>query len=118
MLAVQERGHDDVEAHGLALLGGAGDQQVRRVGEVEHADLLGDRVADGDRQVGFAAAEGLVVEQGLQRHDGGVVVGHLDADGVGQGHDAHALGVQRQGDVLLEFLDIGNLHARSGEDLV
>ena len=59
MLGIQQRSHYHIQAHGLTLLGGTGHQQVRGIGQVEHLHLLGDGVADGDRQFCLAAAEGL-----------------------------------------------------------
>ena len=91
---------------------------MRGVGEVEDLDLLSDGISYRDGEVGLAVAEGFVVQQALQGHDRGVVVGHLYADGIGQRHDAHSLGVQGQGYVLLELADVCDLHSGRGIDLV
>ena len=91
---------------------------MRRVGEVEDLDLLGDGIAYGHGEVVGAVAVGLVVEQILQRHYGRIVIGHFDAHRVAQGHDPDALSVEGKGDVLLQLLDVGNLDARGGIHLV
>ena len=118
MLAVEQRSHDDVEAHALALFGGTGDEQVRGVCQVEHLHFLGDGVADGDRKFVFAVAERVVVEEVAQRHYALLFVGDLDTHGVGQGDHANAAGLEAQGYVFLKLLDFRNLHAGGGSDLV
>ena len=118
VLAVQQRRHDHVQADGLALLRRTCDEEVRCVGEVEDLDLLGDGIADRDRQVGFAFPEGGIVEQGLQGDDRGLVVGHFDADGIRQGHDADAPCIEGHRDILLQALDRRDLHAGGGIDFV
>ena len=111
VLGVEERCDDDVEAYGLALLGGACNQEVGSVAEVEYLDLLGYRVADGHRQLVFAGAEGFAVEQALQRHDRGVVVGDFDSHRIRERDNADALGIHLHADVFLQFLDFGDAHA-------
>ena len=111
MLGVEQRGDDDVEAYGLALLGGACNQEVGSVAEVEYLDLLGYRVADGHRQLVFAGAEGLAVEQALERHDRSVVVGDFDSHRIRESDHADALGIHLHAYVFLQFLDFGDAHA-------
>ena len=93
-------------------------EPVGGVAEVEDLDFLGDGVAYGYGQFVFALAEAFAVEQALQRHYARAVVGHFDAYAVGQGYDAHAAGLEGQGYVFLELLDVGNLYARGGIDLI
>ena len=113
MLGIQQRGHNHVQTHGLTLLRCTGHQEVRRIGQVEHLYLLGDGIADGHRKFRLGTAEGIVVEHGLQRHDGRPVVGHLDSHGVLQGNHAYALGIQRHSNIFLQTLDGRDLHAGS-----
>ena len=118
VLGIEQGGHNHVQAHGLTLLGGTGHQEVRGIGQVEDLHLLGNGVADSYRQLSLAFAEGGVVQKGFERHDGGHVVGHLDAHGIRQGGDSHAPGAQAYADVFLQLLDGGDLHARRGIDFI
>ena len=52
-----EHGHDDdVHADGFARAGGAGDQKVRRLGEIDDDGLASDVLAQQERQVAFGGA--------------------------------------------------------------
>ena len=117
-----EQGRDDaVDAAGLAGAGGAGDQQVRRGGQVEEHRPAGDVLADGDVQrLGGGLGLG-------RRHDVAQadqlagVVGDLDADGRTAGdrrQDAHVRGGHRVGDVAVEAGDPRHLHTGAELQLV
>ena len=119
--AHEDRRQDAVEAAGLAGARGAGDQQVRRGGQVEEDRPAGDVFAD--RHI-----ERVGGRLGLRRrHDVAQadelagVVRHLDTDrrtpGDG-GEDAHVGGGHRVRNVAVEAGDPGDLHARTELELV
>ena len=114
--AHEERGEDAVDAARLAGAGGAGDQQVRRGGQVEEHRAAGDVLADGDvermrRRLGLGRRHDVAEADELAG-----VVGHLDADRRAAGdrsEDAHVGGRHRVGDVAVEAGDPGDLDARA-----
>ena len=92
---------------------------MRRIGKVEHLDLLGDGHADGHRQVSLGIAELVIIEQGLQRHHRRIIVRHLKSHGIRQHHDSDSpAGVQCHCKFLGEVGDGGDFHARRRIDLV
>ncbi len=101
VLGIQQRGHDHVQPHGFALSCRAGDEQMRRIRQIEDFDFLGDGVADGDRKFRLAFPVGRVVQDRLEGHHGRLVVGDFDADRISKGDNSHALGMQIDTDVIL-----------------
>ncbi len=71
----------------------------------------------GEHRRGFA--EAVVGEQRAQTDDAAFLVGHLDAQGRAPGHavDAHRLGLERQGKVVLQVDDLADLDARGRLEL-
>ena len=119
--AHQQRREDAVDAARLAGAGGAGDEQVRRRGEVEEHGLAGDVLADGDVERARALLRLRRHEQVAEGDELTGVVRHLDADrrlAGDRGEDAHVGGRHRVGDVLLQRRHPGDLHARAELELV
>ena len=91
------------------------------LGQVNHEDLVGDGLAQGDGKFHVGLLEFLGVEDAIHRDDARRGVGHLDADralaGDG-GDDTDADGSQTEGDVVLQVLDLGDAHALGRRDLV
>ena len=92
MLLVEERGDDGVEAHRLTLSRGTRHEQVGNLGQVNHEDLVGDGLAQGDGKFHVGLLEFLGVEDAIHR--------------------------QAEGDVVLQVLDLGDAHALGRRDLV
>ena len=120
----QDGADQRVDQHRLAGSGGAGDQQVRGGGEIDHLRLAGDVLAEGDgNAVGQRPgrrAEILQTDQIAEPDYGAVAVRHLDADRVlarDRRHDAHPRGGQPQRDVVGQVDDAGDFDARRRQDL-
>ena len=115
--AHQEAVDDRVEAHGLALSGGARHEQVRELGEVHHEVVAGGVLAEQERHLelpGAVLLPELAVDDLAEVHGGWLEVRHLDADGVlarDGGLDAQRGGLQRHLEVAGEGGDL--LHARA-----
>ena len=102
--AVEQRQDHGVDRHRLARAGGAGDQQMRHLGEVDDDRLAVDGLAERQRQLGLGRLE-IAACQDLAQIDGlALGVGQLDADGVAAGNDRDAGGdrAHRAGDVVGE----------------
>ena len=115
----QQRREHRVDAARLARAGGSGDQDVRLLGEVGADRLAGDVLAEPDRQRRPAVRRLLedVAEVDHLAH----AVGHLDAHGLLAGdrrEDAHLLGGERVGEVVLELGDLRHLDAGRQPQLV
>ena len=122
MLAVEQRGDDGVQTHRLALSGGTRDEQVGHLREVEDVVFVLDRAPDDHRKLGLRLLEAQRPHGRIHRHDLLVAVRNLDADRPAAGDrrdDADArLGLEALGDVVLQPLDLGDLHALGLHDLV
>ena len=121
VLAVEQRGDDGVQPHGLTLSRGARHQQVRHLGQVEHVILVLDRTADHHRELGLRLLETQRTHGGVHRHHLLVAVGHLDADGSlagDRGDDADTQRLEALGDVVFEPLDLRDLDALRLHDLI
>ena len=121
MLLVEQRGDDDVKAYGFSLSGGAGNQQVGHLAEVEHVDFVGDGPADGDGQVVCRLQEFAGGEDALYRDDAGMLVGDFDSDGSLAGNrrdDADSESREAEGDVVFQVPDFGDAHPGCGSYLV
>ena len=120
--AVEQRDDDGVDADGLALAGGAGDQRVRHLGEVLDDGLVRDAVhAEHDGELHRGLGPGLGFDDLAQEHVLAVLVRDLDADGAlarDRRQDAHGLGLEVHRDVVREVGDLLHAHARGGLDLV
>ena len=117
----QQRHQHGVDEAGLTGSGGAGDQQVRHLGQVGRDEVALDVLAEADHQRVVVTAGGRRGEHVGQPHHFAVGVGHLDADGGlagDRGQHADALGGHRVGDVLLQRGDLLHLDARPQLDLV
>ena len=119
--AHQQRRDDAVEAARLAGAGGAGDQQVRRRGEVEEHGTAGDVLADRDIERIGRRLRLRRRQQVAERDELTLVVRHLDPDRRtprDRGQDPDVGGRHRVGDVLLQGGDPSDLDARAELELV
>src|SRR5690606_12562848 len=80
MARVQEPGDKRIQPDRLARASGAGNQQVRELGEVLHEDLPLDGLADGDGQLHFRIAEARRTNYIPNLNQLPVTVGDLHAD--------------------------------------
>ena len=91
-VAVEQRQDHGVDADRLARAGGAGDEQVRHLGEVGGEGVAFDGLAERERQIALHAGEARRVQQRAQEHGFALAVRQLDADGVAAGNDGDARG--------------------------
>ncbi len=119
--AHQQRRDDAVDAARLTGARGAGDQQVRRGGEVEEHRFAGDVLTDRHlERVGRLDRFGRR-QQVAECHELTLAVRDLDADRRAAGdrsEDAHVGGRHRVRDVLLQARDASDLDARAELELV
>ena len=111
--AVEQRQDHGVDGDRLARAGGAGDQHVRHLGDVDDDRLAVDRLAERQRQLGLGRLE-VAAGEDLAQIDGlALGVGQFDADGVAAGHDGDARGdrAHRAGDVVGKADDARRLDA-------
>ena len=118
--AVEQRQDHGVDGDRLARAGGAGDQHVRHLGDVDDDGLAVDRLAERQRQLGLGGLEIAAGEDLAQIDRLALGVGQLDADGVAAGHHGDARGdrAHRAGDVVGEADDARRLDAGGGLQLV
>ena len=91
------------ETDGLARTGGAGNKDMRHLGQVGHPHVAGDILAEGDLDVGVGRGPSLAFHDLPQRYDGRVVVGRLQPHERLTRHgcfDTHAAGSQLEGQVV------------------
>ena len=116
MLLVEQRRDDGVDGHGLTLSRCTGHKQVRRLGEVEHKDIVRDGSSQRHGQTHLRVLlEFLRSNHGVHRHDLRVDVRHLDADRTFSGHrrdDTDADCRERHHDIVLQVLYLGDAHSR------
>ena len=121
VLAVEQADEDGVEAHRLALTGGAGHQEVGHFGQIKDERLVRNRLADGHRQGCVRRLELVGGDQRPHRHHVGRGIRDLDAHGAAARNgrdDPDAEGGEAQGDVVLEVLDLRNPDAGGRHDFV
>ena len=112
---VVEQGDDHgVDADGFALSGGARDQQMRHLSDVQIDRLAGYVFAEGADQLALAVLESRIRNEVAQPHDRGTPVRDLDADGGFAGYILDPDGRRRevQGDVVRQVCDLA--HADAG----
>ncbi|OPZ99076.1 MAG: hypothetical protein BWY72_00518 [Bacteroidetes bacterium ADurb.Bin416] len=118
---VQQGGDHGVETHRFALTGGAGNQHVGHLAEVDGEDLVGDGAPQGHGKFVLAFLELLGAQHAAHGNNLGVTVGHFNPDGALArygGDDADAQGGQTQGDVVFQTLDPGNTDTGFRDDFV
>ena len=82
MFLVQERSDDSVDGNGLTGSGSTRHKQVRRLGEVEHEYLVGDRSSVGYRQTHLLLVlESFGRQHGVHGHGLRLLVRHFNTDG-------------------------------------
>ena len=112
--AVEQRQDHGVEADGLARTGGAGDQQVRHLGEIGHHWLAADGLAERQRQRRAGLLE-IGAGQKLAQIDGfAVLVRQFDADHIAarNGRDTRGDGAHRARHVVGERDHAARFHPR------
>ena len=117
----QQRHQHGVDEAGLTGSGGAGDQQMRHLGQVGRDEIPFDVLTQPDHQRMMVATGRRRSEYVGESHHFAVGVGDLDADGGLAGdrrQHADALGGHRVGDVALQRGDLFHLDARPQLDLV
>ena len=117
---VEQAQDHGVDRHRLAGAGGAGDQQMRHLGEIDDHRLAADGLAERDRQL-VAGLRKVLRGQHLAQIDGlALLVGQFDADGVAALHDGDAGGDRRHRarDVVGEADDARGFDARRRLQLV
>ncbi len=92
---VEQRQDHGVDGDRLARAGGAGDQQMRHLGEIGDHGLAADGLAEAERQLALGLLEVLRRQQFAQIDGLALLVGQFDADGVAAGHDGDAGGRPR-----------------------
>ena len=117
---VQDRQDHRVDADRLAGAGGAGDQQMRHLGEVGQYRLARDVLAEDQRQPPRMLFVDRRIEQFAQVDGLGSAVRQFDADHAAPRHDrdAHRNGAHRAGDVVSEPDDARGLDAGRRLELV
>ena len=121
MFAVQERGDDGVQPHGLALSRGSGDQQVRHLGQVEDVIFVLDRAPDHHRKLGLRLLETQRTHGRIHRNHLLVAVGNLDADGSlarNRRDDADTQRLEALRNIVFEALHLRDLDSLRLHDLV
>ncbi len=109
-----------VDGDRLARAGGAGDQQMRHLGEIDDDRLAADRLAERDGELVLRALEILGGEQFAQEHRLAALIRQLDADRVAALHDGDAGGNRRHRarDVVGEPDDARRFDARRRLELI
>ena len=121
MLLVEQGSDDGVQTYRLTLTGGAGNEQVRNLRQIHHEHLVGDGLAQCDRQFHLGFLELLGVQDALHAHDVCLGIRHLDTDGSlarDRSDDTDTQGSEAQGDIILQVLDLGDAHTLSRLNLV
>ena len=107
---IEERSDDGVDRHGLTGSRCTGYQQVRRLREVEHKDLVRDRSSIGNRQFHLRLfLEAFGGDNRVHRHHLRLLVRHLYTDGSLTRHrrdDTDSRRAQRQHDIILQRLNL------------
>ncbi len=118
--AVEDRQDHGVDRHRLAGAGGAGDEQMRELGDVGDDRLAVDGLAERERELRLGLLEVAAGQQLAQIDRLAPCIGQLDADGVAPRHhgDAAGDGAHRAGDVVGEADDAAGLDAGRGLQLV
>src|SRR5712692_1967603 len=115
---LEEQARDQrIDAHALALAGGARDEQVRHAGQVSDDRLPGHVVAQGERKRVRALAEGRRLQHLSDRDQARRLVRHLDAHrGFARDGrlDPQRRGGERQGQVVAQRGDPLHLDTRAG----
>ena len=113
---VQQRSDDGIDGYRLTGTRCTGHQQVGRLGQVEHKDLVGDGSSVGDRQTHLLLLlETLGGDDGVHRDDLRLLVGHFDTDSAlagNGGNDTNAHRRERQHDIVLQRLNLRHTHTR------
>ena len=121
MLLVEQGSDDGVQTNRLTLTGGTGNEQVRNLRQIHHEHLVGDGLAQRDRQLHLGFLELLGVQDALHAHDVRLGIRHLDTDGSlarDRSDDTDTQGCEAQGDIILQVLDLGDAHTLSRLNLV
>ena len=121
MLLVKQGSDDGVETNRLTLTGSTGNEQVRNLRQIHHEHLVGDGLAQCDRQLHLGFLELLGVQDALHAHDVCLGIRHLDTDGSlarDRSDDTDTQGSEAQGDIILQVLDLGDAHTLSRLNLV
>ena len=121
MLLVEQGSDDGVQTNRLTLTGGTGNEQVRNLRQIHHEHLVGDGLAQRDRQLHLGFLELLGVQDALHAHDVCLGIRHLDTDGSlarDRSDDTDTQGSEAQGDIILQVLDLGDAHTLGRLNLV
>ena len=110
---VEQRQDHRVDGDRLARAGGAGDQQMRHLGEIGDDRLAADRLAERHGKLGLAGLEVTGADQFAEIDGLAALVRQFDADDVAAGHDGDAGGdrAHRAGDIVGKADDAGGLDA-------
>ena len=121
MLLVEQGSDDGVQTDRLTLTGSTGNEQVRNLRQIHHEHLVGDGLAQCDRQLHLGFLELLGVQDALHAHDVRLGIRHLDTDGSlarDRSDDTDTQGSEAQGDIILQVLDLGDAHTLGRLNLV
>ena len=121
MLLVEQGSDDGVQTNRLTLTGGTCNEQVRNLRQIHHEHLVGDGLAQSDRQFHLGFLELLGVQDALHAHDVCLGIRHLDTDGSlarDRSDDTDTQGSEAQGDIILQVLDLGDAHTLGRLNLV
>ena len=110
VLLIEQRRDDGVDGNGLTRSRSTGYQQVRRLGEVEHKDLIRDGSAVGDRQTHLLLLlETLGRDHRVHGNDLRFLVRHFNTDGTftrHRGNDTNTRSTQAHHNIVLQHLDL------------
>ena len=121
MLLVEQGSDDGVQTNRLTLTGGTCNEQVRNLRQIHHEHLVGDGLAQRDRQLHLGFLELLGVQDALHAHDVCLGIRHLDTDGSlarDRSDYTDTQGSEAQGDIILQVLDLGDAHTLGRLNLV
>ena len=121
MLLVEQGSDDGVQTNRLTLTGGTCNEQVRNLRQIHHEHLVGDGLAQRDRQLHLGFLELLGVQNALHAHDVCLGIRHLDTDGSlarDRSDYTDTQGSEAQGDIILQVLDLGDAHTLGRLNLV
>ena len=94
---------------------------MRNLRQIHHEHLVGDGLAQRDRQLHLGFLELLGVQDALHAHDVCLGIRHLDTDGSlarDRSDDTDTQGSEAQGDIILQVLDLGDAHTLGRLNLV
>ena len=122
MFLIEQGGDDCIDSNGLTGTCCTRYEQVGRLGEVEHKDLIRDRssVRDGQFHL-LLVLETFGSDHRVHGNDLRFLVRHLDTDGTLTGHrsdDTYSCRTQTHHDIVLERLDLRYADTRFRNDLI